>query len=67
MVHLEERMDARFVNLEERLNSRIVNRRKNVHHLYGFRCFVQIFLKMAVLIPEMFQRVAVAISDLGGG
>ena len=25
MVHLEERIDARFVNLEERLNSRIVN------------------------------------------
>ena len=25
MVHLEERMNARFVNLEERLNSRIVN------------------------------------------
>ena len=25
MVHLEERMDARFVNLEERLNARIVN------------------------------------------
>ena len=25
MVHLEERMDARFNNLEERLNARIVN------------------------------------------
>ena len=25
MVHLEERLDARFINLEERLNARIVN------------------------------------------